>query len=165
MKSWGYCIIKNMKNISLDRIIDTSFYLLFFLVPLILTPWNFELFEYNKMMLTYGLTIVITTCWLLKMTRQNNWQLPRTPLDIPLFLFLISQIVSTIFSIDRHVSVFGYYSRFNGGLLSTLSYILLYYAFIANFPKEKLGTLLKSVLSSAVLVSLYAVAEHFGIDK
>lgn len=60
----------------------------------------------------------------------------RTPFDIPIALFLISQILSTIFSLDPHVSFWGYYSRFNGGLLSTISYIFLYYAFVSNFFSE-----------------------------
>ncbi|MCJ7740588.1 hypothetical protein MUP32_04720, partial [Candidatus Microgenomates bacterium] len=93
-----------------QNIIEKSFYLLFFLVPLVLTPYNFELFEYNKMMLTYGLTVVIIGAWLIKMVANRKIQIRRTPFEIPLLLFLISQIVSTVFSIDKHVSLFGYYS-------------------------------------------------------
>jgi tetratricopeptide (TPR) repeat protein len=148
-----------------DRIIQSSFYLLFFLVPLVLTPFNYELFEYNKMMLTYGLTVIITGSWMIKMVISKEIKIARTPLDLPILLFLFSQIVSTVFSIDRHVSLFGYYSRFNGGLLSTISYVLLYYAFVTNFPKEKIRKFLLFTLSSGLLVSIYGILEHFGIDK
>ena len=148
-----------------DRIIQSSFYLLFFLVPLVLTPLNYELFEYNKMMLTYGLTVIITGSWMIKMVISKEIKIARTPLDLPILLFLFSQIVSTVFSIDRHVSLFGYYSRFNGGLLSTISYVLLYYAFVTNFPKEKIRKFLLFTLSSGLLVSIYGILEHFGIDK
>src|SRR3989338_58968 len=89
----------------------------------------------------------------------------RTSLDIPLVLFLASQIISTLLSVDRHVSIFGYYSRFNGGLLSVISYLLLYYAFVTNFPKEKIKKLLFIVLSSGFIVSIYGILEHFAIDK
>ena len=150
---------------ALDKTIIYSFYLLFFLVPLFLTPYNYELFEYNKMMLVYGLTTIITVASLGKMILSKEVKINRTPLDIPLLLFLTSQIVSTIFSIDRHVSLWGYYSRFNGGLVSTISYILLYYAFVTHFPKEKIMKLLKIALISGVLVSLYGILEHFGIDR
>ena len=176
-----------------QQIIEYSFYLLFFLIPLFLTPFNYELFEYNKMMLTYALTVIIVGSWLIKFIlnfkvgdassgspksgvplrvilglasgRTRKLISFRTPLDIPLLLFLASQIISTIFSIDRHVSIFGYYSRFNGGLLSTISYILLYYAFVTNFPKEKIKKLLTVILTSGVIVSVYGILEHFGIDK
>ncbi|MBM3283258.1 O-antigen ligase family protein, partial [Candidatus Gottesmanbacteria bacterium] len=148
-----------------QRIIEYSFYLLFFLVPLILTPFNYELFEYNKMMLTYGLTIIISGIWLIKMIIGKEFRIARTPLDLPIILFLASQIISTAFSLDRHVSVWGYYSRFNGGLLSIITYILLYYAFVSNFPKEKTGKLLQAILISGAIVALYGILEHFGIDK
>src|SRR3972149_8358380 len=148
-----------------DKIIINSFYLLFLLVPLILTPFNYELFEYNKMMVTYALTVLIVGAWVVKMIRNKKMLVQNTPLDIPILLFLASQIFSTFFSIDRHVSIFGYYSRFNGGLLSTISYILLYYAFVTNFPKEKIPKLLFFILSSGFLVATYGILEHFGIDK
>jgi len=147
-----------------QKIIEYSFYTLFFLVPLIMTPWNFELFEYNKMMLVYFLTVVIVGAWFSKMIVSKKILLCRTPFDIPLILFLISQILSTIFSIDIHTSIWGYYSRFHGGLLSIISYLLLYYAFVSNFEKKNLNTLLKWLMTSALLVSFYGILEHFGID-
>ena len=116
-----------------NRIIEYSFYALFFLVPLVFWKDTSELFEFNKMWLTFGLTIIIVSCWFVKMVLQKRILLCRTPLDIPIILFLLSQVISTIFSLDTHVSVWGYYSRFNGGLLSIFSYIFLYYAFVSNF--------------------------------
>src|SRR5687768_13990136 len=115
----------------LSRIIFFCFFALFFLTPLFFTPFNNELFEFNKMILVYALTVVITGCWILKMINQKSFIFNRTPLDIPILLFLLSQILSTIFSIDPHTSWWGYYSRSNGGLLSILSYITLYYAFVS----------------------------------
>lgn len=148
-----------------QKIIEVSFYLLFFFVPLILSPYNYELFEYNKMMLTYGLTAIIVTSWIIKIILSKQIKIAKTPLDIPIILFLISQIVATIISIDPHVSLFGYYSRFNGGLLSTITYILLYYSFVSHFPREKLGRLFIFMFTSATLVAFYGVLEHFGIDR
>ena len=144
-----------------------SFILLFFLVPLIFTPYNYELFEYNKMMLTYGLTAIIVGSFLIKSIAQGKIEIKRTPFDWPLLLFLSSQIISTIFSIDRHTSLFGYYSRFHGGLLSTISYIFLFYVFVTEFSDNKqfVITSLKTSLISGFLVALYAVLQRLGIDK
>src|SRR3989338_10432640 len=116
-----------------NRIIEYSFYGIFLLVPLAFTSATSELFELNKMWLTWGLTIIIGAAWFSKMILQKRIIFQRTPLDIPIGLFLLSQIISTIFSLDFHVSLWGYYSRFNGGLLSIISYIFLYYAFVSNF--------------------------------
>lgn len=115
-------------------------------------------------MLVYLLTIIITASWLLKMLAAKKLIFNRTPLDIPLILFLIANILSTIFSIDQHTSVWGYYSRANGGLLSTISYLLLYYALVSNFEINQAIKFLKSAVFGGVLVALYAIPEHFGVS-
>jgi len=148
----------------LKRITTTSFYLLFFLIPLAMTPWNYELFEFNKMLFIHFLTIIILTSWLLRIVLSKKFLFKRTFWDIPLLIFLGTQILATIFSIDRHTSIWGYYSRFNGGLLSTLSYLILYWAFVSNIKKNEALKAIKYLLSSAILVSLYGIAEHFGVD-
>lgn len=146
-----------------DRIIEYSFYALMIIVPLILTPYNYELFEFNKMLTVYWFTIIISGAWLIKMIINKKILLIKTPFDIPIILFLASQIMATIFSIDIHTSLWGYYSRFHGGLMSTICYIILFYAYITNNISAKKS--LKVILSTAMIVSLYGIAEHFGIDK
>ena len=127
-----------------DRLITGGYFLLFALVPLLLTPWNYELFEYNKMMAVYGLTVIILAGWVTKMLVQKEFRVRRTVLDVPIVLFVLSQLVSAAFSLDPHVSWFGYYSRFNGGMWSVFSYVILYYGFVSNFapsetPTRKIG--------------------------
>ena len=148
-----------------DNIIHIGFSLLALLVPLLLTPVNYELFEYNKMMAVYGITAVIVGAWVSKMLVQKRLSVTRTPFDIPIILFVLSQLTSTLFSIDPHVSWLGYYSRFNGGMLSVFCYTLLFYAFVSNIHKEFLPKLARFLFGTAIIVSLYGVLEHFGIDK
>lgn len=165
-----------MQNIvaKLDTAIRWSFYLLFALVPLIMWPSTFELFEFNKMWFVFGLSIFIAFLWGSKMIALKRFEIRRTPLDIPLALFLISQIISTIFSMEPHTSLWGYYSRFNGGLLSTVAYIFLYYAFATNLVR-KLGDenedskpfsykILIASMLSGIAVTLWGLPSHFGAD-
>jgi putative inorganic carbon (HCO3(-)) transporter len=157
-----------------SRIIRTSFYLLFILVPLILTPWNYELFEYNKMVITYALAAIILGAWLIQTVNEGVLRIAKTPLDIPILLFVASQLVSALFSMDPHVSWFGYYSRFNGGMWSIFSYLILYYAFVTHFGEKippgmsvpvPVKKILNVMVATGAVVALYGVAEHFGIDK
>lgn len=149
-----------------NRIIHFGFYLLFALVPLLLTPYNYELFEFNKMIGVYTVTTLIVTSWIIKMILQKELRISRTPLDIPIALFVLSQLISAIFSIDPHVSWFGYYSRFNGGMWSIFCYVMLYYAYMTNWSYKTNWThLLKITLASSSLVALYGVLERMGIDK
>ena len=116
------------------------------------------------MMFVYLLTIIISTSWALKMIQDRKLLIKKTALDIPLFLFLTANIFSTVFSIDRHISIWGYYSRSNGGLLSLITYITLYYALVSNFKARQVLNLLKAACLGGFLVSIWAIPEHFGIS-
>lgn len=148
----------------LNRIITWSFYVLFFFVPLVFTSDTSELFELNKMWLTWGLAIIIVGAWIIKMAYEGKIRIQRTPLDIPILLFLLSQFISTIASLDPHTSFWGYYSRFNGGFLSLVTYIVLYYAFVTHVQKEHLMRYLYVILLSGVVVALWGLPSHFGYD-
>jgi len=147
-----------------QKIIEFSFSALFIIVPLILTPWNYELFEFNKMLTVYVLTAIIVGAWLIKMVAQRKIIFRRSFWDIPLLIFLISQFLSFFFSIDRHTSFWGYYSRFNGGLLSIICYLLLYWSFVSNLNYRITNYELRIILFTATLVAVYGIAEHFGVD-
>ena len=152
---------------NLSKFIRQLFYVLFFVTPLILWPFTSEVFEFNKMMFVYLITILIASSWAIKSYLNKKFEIARTPLDIPIFLFLTSQIISTVLSINPHTSLYGYYSRFHGGLMSTISYITLYYALITHFQGQAkaIKNIIACILSSAALISFYGVLEHFGIDK
>lgn len=102
--------------------------------------------------------------WVLKSINQKQITINRTPLDIPLLLFLGANILSTIFSIDPHTSIWGYYSRSNGGLLSIISYLLLYWAFVSNIKKDQIKTLFKFAFASGLIISIWGILEHFGVS-
>ncbi len=167
-------------DIVLQKIISILFLGLIFFLPLIFWIPNSEVFELPKMLFVYLMTALITAVWAMRMILAGRIIWRRTPLDIPILLFLLSQIVSTIYSIDPHISWFGWYGRFNGGLWSTISYTLLYYALVNNLRNKKQETgnnekwslllascslFLFAILVSSAIVSLYALFQHFGIDK
>ena len=152
-----------MKNIS--KIIRFLYLTIFFLTPFIFTFFNSELFEVPKMYFVYLITTMITLLHLI------NWITGKVPfykrnfLNIFFFIFLISQIICTLTSIDIQTSFFGYYSRLNGGLLSILSYFFLY-LFLPPYLDDKQKTRIINIsLLSGFIVSVYGILEHFGIDK
>ena len=141
------------------------FLALIFLTPLIFSQSNSELFELPKMYFVYFLTILITTFHLINVFQKKAPLHRKTFLDIPLLIFFISQLISTYYSIDPHTSFFGYYSRLNGGLLSLICYLLLYFTLSVYIDSDFKDKFINFSLFSALLVSIYAIAEHFGIDK
>lgn len=153
-----------MVNI-ISRSIAVIFYLLFFFIPLAVFPKSSELFEFNKVIPTYLFTVLIVGLWLSKMVVKREIIFRRTILDIPLLVFLLSQVLSTLTSIDTRSSMLGYYSRFHGGLASSITYSLLYWAYVANMNRNKTMKTFYIIFSSAFLVSLYGILQHFGVDK
>jgi len=147
---------------TLSKIIKWSFYALFVAVPLILYPKTSEIFEFNKMVSVYFFTTLICSLWLAKMLVKRKVIFQKTALDIPILTFLGAMSMSSIFSVDPRTSFLGYYSRFNGGLLSLISYSLLYWAYVSNMDKKATLTLLKITFLATLTSSVWAILEHFG---
>ena len=146
----------------IDQIIQFFYSLLFFVTPILMSKDTSELFEFNKMLFIYVATVLIAFFWLFKMVVHKKIILKKTSLDIPIIFFFLSQLISTIFSLERHTSIFGYYGRFNGGLISTLSYMILYYAFVSN--SLNVEKILKVILTSSLFVILWAIPGKLGHD-
>lgn len=139
------------------------FNFLFFLIPLVFYVKTSEVFEFNKMILTYILTALIVSFWIVRIIGKKKIIFRRTILDIPLLIFLGSQLVSTLLSIEPRTSWLGYYSRFNGGLLSSVCYSLLYWAFVSNLEAGDVKVAISFwLLPSALIVASYGILEHFG---
>lgn len=161
----AFKLIVQMKIINYcNRIIEYSFYSLILLVPLVFSGATSELFEFNKMWLAFGVTAIITAAWATKMVVEKRFYVQRTPLDIPILLFLVSQIIATLLSLDPHVSWWGYYSRFNGGLLSTITYVVMYYAFVSNLEMKHAMKTLRVTLIAGFLTAIWGFPAHFGAD-
>ena len=145
-----------------QKVITLGFCTLFILVPLIWLPNTSELFEFNKIIVTYILTIIIVSSWIGRCIAEKKFVFRHTPLDIPILIFLLSTLISTLFSLDIHISIYGYYSRWNGGLLSLLSYTLLYWAFVSNMTRKRVVLSIQCSVFSAVIIAIYGGLEHFG---
>jgi putative inorganic carbon (hco3(-)) transporter len=148
----------------LSFLIRLSFSIIFFTIPLIFTTVNSELFEFNKIIVLYFGTLLVCALWAARMIWEKRIIFKPTYLDIPILILLVSQLASTIFSIDIHTSIWGYYGRFNGGLVSSICYALLFWGYTSNVHKNDKPLPLYFLLVSAFLVSLYALAQHYGID-
>ncbi len=148
----------------LNKLLKVAFTCLFLFTPLLMFSKTSELFEFNKLIFIYLIAILVVLLWSVKMIKNGRFEIRKSFFDIPIIIFYLSQVLSTAGSIDIHTSLFGYYGRFNGGLLSLTAYIFLYYAFISNFDKTFALKLLKISLISSVIVILWGLPGKFGLD-
>lgn len=161
---------------SLSNLIRLILYAIVFITPFIFLPWTSELFEFNKMIFVYLMSLLLACTWGLDTFKNKRFHFVMTPLHIVFLLFLISQLISTFLSIDPHTSLWGYYSRFHGGLYSTLTYMFLYCATVSYiiYPPESDQNLTSAInrlqpfvyvaLTSSIIVCFYGIAQHGGID-
>ena len=155
------------------RAIIWTLYFLTIFLPLAFTIVNSELFEFPKFLLLFSGTLVVTVAWGIHIYATHDWNLvgsrPSTIgsklIHWGMLAILATQTLATIFSIDPYTSFWGYYSRFHQGLLTTICYTILYFAAVKWLDKKSTQKLIKISVGTALLVSLYAIAERFGIDK
>ncbi len=158
------CYHEEMRHRIFANIPVAVFGLLGIFLPLLYTTNTDELFEFPKMLFVYGAGSILLLYWMIKSLRNRKVLITQTPFDIPILLFVFSQLLSTLFSIDMHTSLYGYYSRFNGGLFSTLSYVFLFYAGVTLLSQEAVKKVVLFFFIGGVLASLYAFPEHFGVS-
>lgn len=151
-------------SLKLKKVIFFLSNLLLVITPFLFTWVNTELFEFNKMMFVYLIVVLITGLWLGRMLIEQKPIFKKTALDWPLLAFVVSQAAAAAFSLHPRTSIFGYYTRFHGGLLSTLSYALIYWCLVSNFNFQQIKILLRSAFLAAIGISLYAIPEKLGVS-
>jgi len=147
-----------------NRIININIYVLVFLVPLFFLPFSFEAFEFNKQYLLFFLVSLAFFAWLAKMALvDKELRFKRTPLDLFVLGFLVVGILSTVFSVDKTSSLYGFYGRFNNGLLGLLSLGILYFVMTNNLEAKRVASLLKTFLWSGFIAVLLSYLAIFGV--
>ena len=153
----------------MQSVIVSTLYLLTSLVPLVFTTINYELFEFPKFILLISGTLVITLAWALHLyqtkTSLSSLIHHPSPITLSILAILAIQLLATIFSIHPYTSFWGYYSRYHQGLLTTICYTIIYFAALIWLDNKSTQKLIKISVVTSFLISLYAIAEHFGIDK
>lgn len=148
---------------NIQKVIRSIFFALFFLAPLVMSSVTSEIFEFNKIVLIYFCTVLISSLYLIDIV-WNKRSIQKSHIFSFVLLFVLSQVFSTIFSIDRHTSLYGYYGRFNGGLVSIFSYVVLLFVFVQVFTQKHLITFLKISMASTVVVMLWGLSSKMGAD-
>lgn len=162
----------------LNKVIQFSIYSLVFLLPVFFLPFSVEPFDFNKQYVLFFLVSLAFLAWMSRMIIcDKEIKFRRTPLDIPVLVFMFFSVLSTVFSVDKTSSFLGFYGRFNDSLISILSLGALYFLitnniFIKTSAAEKsggegtsvasVGSLLKTFLWSAFFVLLFSYFSVFG---
>ncbi len=143
---------------SINALIRNLTALLFFLTPVIFTTITKESYEFPKMFFVYFLGSTILLIYLLEVV----W-IKKAPLHLPfpILIILLANLIATIFSSHIYTSVWGYYSRFNGGLVSTIIYTGIFVLLVNTLTYAQREDIFLGVTVGCGIVALYTIFQYF----
>jgi len=156
---------KTFQTIDLcDNIIRWSLIAAVALLPLMMSPVNYDAFDLPKATLLYALALVIAASYLARSLMAGEAAIKKTLINKPLLAFTATMTVATVVSPVPLISIVGEYARYEN-LPTIYSYILL--AFMAGQfmdKKEWVNRLVSISFISFGVVSLYGILQNFGFD-
>ena len=148
-------------------------------IPLVFTSYTRSVFEVNKLLLLRSVTVVTLFAWFMQsmIYKANDIQLDDTKylsifglkwrkigLEWPIIAWVITSILSTVFSQNPKLSVIGAYDRWEG-LPTTLGYIALFLMFIKLIrTRQVLFIFMGGLLLSTAGSSIYGIFQSLGMD-
>ena len=152
---------ENISIISV-KIIQIGLVILAFLIPIFFLPTTSEFYNFNKTTLLIVGAFFLFFVWGARMAAELKVQMTRTPLDVPLLLFLGAYILGSIFSLDPVVSFLGWHPVFFGSLPSVAALVILYFLATTHLNSTYRQAMLIAFAVSASLLSVSSIAYYFG---
>lgn len=148
----------------LNQVVVWGLRVLTVLIPITFLPWTFEVFEFNKQFLLLGVGVALLAAWVGAAVLERHARPARSMLNWAVLALVAVLAVSTAFSVDKVTSILGFYGRFNGGLMSTLAYVIYYFLVLQVARREgQLRWLVGSWLVGVGLGALVLVLYLFGL--
>lgn len=138
-----------------DGIITVVLGALFFGLPVFFTGITFQGIAFEKQIFFYACLLVGLVAWASKGVMTGEMRIRRTPLDIPILLFWLFSIATTVFSVDRWHSFWGFFGDPSRGFLSITALVLSYYFVMSHFNAKRMAVMLHSFLVASFLVIVW----------
>ncbi|MEW6007790.1 MAG: O-antigen ligase family protein [bacterium] len=128
-------------------------------VALIFDPKCEAIYDIPKIALLFSLSILSFVFFIREGVKRRFILASFGLLEFFILLYLLANIISTIFSLSPWLSIFGIYRRYDG-MNTLLCYILLFFL-SSNVEKPK--EILYSIMIAAGISAIYGILQHFGI--
>ncbi len=134
------------------------------LLPLFFTPLTSEYYDTAKFLLISLSVLVMLMIWGVRLITENRLVLVKTPLDLLMLLYLLVVVISTIFSSSPYNSLYGLLPKVQGGLLSQVAIVLLYFMVVSNVKTAKQTiTTLQLLTISGLVMSIVSLLSYFKL--
>ena len=142
-----------------DFLISFSLFFIFFGIATFSTGFSFQGIAFDKQMALFFWTLLMLIAWIAKSIIKGEMNIRRTPLDIPIAIFWFAYFLSTIFSIDKWHSFWGFSGNPTHGLANITASVVLYYVIMSNFNIRRLRIALGAFIFSGLLIVVKEILE------
>ena len=135
-----------------------------FLMPVFFLSTTSEFFEFNKLALLTVSTILLLIAWTFRIVETKKIGITKSIVDFPLFLLLLSIVLSTVFSINKTVSLYGSQGRWFPSLYGAVILYAFYYLVSGNLRDKKyIKNALMAFIGGVSLSSFVAILSYYRI--
>ena len=130
-----------------------------FVLPLAVL-WNAsDSYVLPKLLIVRTLALLLAALWLARGVLERQLLVRRTPLDIPLLAFVVSAGISTVFAVNRNLSLIGAYDRYEG-LLTIVGYAAVFWLTVQTLQgPDSAWALLRVLLVSGYVAAVFAIGQ------
>lgn len=136
-----------------------------FILPLVMNPFGYVIYELPKVSFLKIFISVVVLVLIYRLFKKGALRFYWNKYVYLLTgLWILSLLLSTIFSVAPLESFFGSYNRIQGFL--THIFYIIYFVITLHFfyKKENIGKALTFIVGISLITSLYAILQKFGID-
>ena len=146
-----------------EAITKYSIYAVVFLLPIFFLPWTSNVLDFNKQTLLVLLSFVAMFAWMVKALVSGKLSLVCTKVNFAVLFFVLVLSGSTIFSLDKYGSFWGWPRVSSESLITIICFAFIYFLISNVFSKQRIVSVVKLLGLSASLAILIGVFQLFGI--
>jgi len=132
-----------------------------FLLPLFFLPGTSDVLDFNKQFLFSILIFLSLICWFFNSFGSKKLEINFSLLGFPIIILLLATGLSTVFSLSRYGSFWGWPLITSSSFLSLLDFIIFYFLIANLFKKEEIPFLFFSFFLSGFLICLFFIFQFY----
>src|SRR3989344_8422165 len=121
-----------------DWVVKIGIYISIALIPLFFLPWSFDGLDFTKQALFIFLIFTALFAWILKTLVSGTLNFGMNKVHIIVGVLFLAYLVSTIFSLSSHGSLWGWPQPTVASLISIICFCIFYFLVANEFSQKEI---------------------------
>ncbi len=152
---------KSFNKFDLQRIISFFYILLAFLLPIFFVPFTADVFDLNKTFLTMIISFIVLILYFIYLIQKKRFEVIAFKAYLPFLAILIAGGLSVGLSINKHISIYGFFKNYSSSYVFMVGLIFL--AFVATNVELNYRSILKWFSLGVLVSSFVSVLAYLGV--